>query len=357
MKILKLKLVIFLLLSLLQACGGGEVRKKSSSLQELKESALQGDQEAQKKLIHILATNENSDTRATAARYIGEAKVKSANTQLQESFDIDDDHVRQYVIFAMGQVQIESNIEILLSTWKNTKEKKQIRYNALRGLGYYSRADAVKQLLSLLKTDDAEIYNIVIFALGNTGSKLAANPLIREFKKGRNEQLCAFAIARIKEPGSFSDVVKILDEKIYNNDFNNSFSPLADMLIEANYAQAIEVFAKTYLVLGGNTYGVKGVIKTTVTRGLVKFKLKSTYGMVTASVLNLRNKPNTRSEITGKIPAGELAIVLSAGKVKHNIDGKHDYWYKVKTEKGKTGWIFGGYLNLLRPEDLPPEKK
>lgn len=353
----KLKLVLILLPGLLLACGGGEVRKKSHTLQELRELALQGDGEAQEKLINILATDENSNRRATAAMYIGQARIKSANAQLLESFDVDDDHVREYVTLAIGQVQIESNIEILLSTWKDTKEKKQIRYNALRGLGYYSRTDAVNQLLSLLKSDDMEIYNIVVDALGNTGSKLAVKPLLQEFKKGKSEFLCANSIARLKEPSSFPEVVKILDEKIYNNDFNNSFFVFTKLLIHANYTQAVDVFAKTYLVLGNSPYGIRSSIKKDVTRGLVKFKLKDTYGMVTASVLNLRAKPNTRAKITGKLPAGQLAVVLSRGKLKHKIDGKHDYWYKVKTEKDKTGWIFGGYLKLLRPEDLPPEEK
>lgn len=57
-------------------------------------------------------------------------------------------------------------------------------------------------------------------------------------------------------------------------------------------------------------------------------------GVVNATVLNLRSKPNTTSSILAKLYKNETVT----------IESESDGWYKVTTSKGKTGYVFSIYI-------------
>ncbi|MCR2045595.1 SH3 domain-containing protein [Anaerosalibacter massiliensis] len=63
---------------------------------------------------------------------------------------------------------------------------------------------------------------------------------------------------------------------------------------------------------------------------------------VTATVLNVREKPTTNSSIVSQVKAGSAYIVLD----------KSNGWYKINAN-GKIGWVYGEYVNSVN--DFPRE--
>jgi hypothetical protein len=59
-------------------------------------------------------------------------------------------------------------------------------------------------------------------------------------------------------------------------------------------------------------------------------------GTANVASLNVRSQANTTSDIVVKLVKGESVTVLS----------KSGEWYKIKTSKGKTGWVLGKYLTV-----------
>jgi len=67
---------------------------------------------------------------------------------------------------------------------------------------------------------------------------------------------------------------------------------------------------------------------------------------VTASVLNVRNISSQGGTVVGTVRRGDILQVIDKSPQESEIDGLTNYWYKVAMPKGKTGWIFGGYLTF-----------
>jgi len=63
-----------------------------------------------------------------------------------------------------------------------------------------------------------------------------------------------------------------------------------------------------------------------------------------ANVLNLRESPSTDGKIIIGIGKSSIIEVLSIDKDFQVIDGIKSKWYKVKVDRNKTGWIFGGFV-------------
>ena len=55
---------------------------------------------------------------------------------------------------------------------------------------------------------------------------------------------------------------------------------------------------------------------------------------VTATVLNLRDKPTTKSNVVGRLKRGQELAVLEKG----------DPWLQVKVDDDLTGWVHGNYV-------------
>jgi len=62
-----------------------------------------------------------------------------------------------------------------------------------------------------------------------------------------------------------------------------------------------------------------------------------------ASRVNLRESPNIKSKVLSKLELGELIEVVERTNESLTIDGKTDYWYKVKTGY-YTGYLWGRLL-------------
>ena len=71
-------------------------------------------------------------------------------------------------------------------------------------------------------------------------------------------------------------------------------------------------------------------------------------GYVEGVNVNLRSKPSVSSEAVMQFPGGELVEILEKAPLK---DGEKHPWYRVMSEDGSQGWIYGQFLAAGR---LPP---
>lgn len=72
---------------------------------------------------------------------------------------------------------------------------------------------------------------------------------------------------------------------------------------------------------------------------------------VFASSLRVRKNPSLTGEVITSLPRNTKIEILANGIQSEEIDGKNDKWVKIKTNDGKIGFCFRGYLLFsLNPE-------
>jgi uncharacterized protein YgiM (DUF1202 family) len=64
---------------------------------------------------------------------------------------------------------------------------------------------------------------------------------------------------------------------------------------------------------------------------------------IATDTLRIRTAPSLNSEKIGVLKKGEVITITEIGN-ETTIDGINSIWAKIKTENGKTGWCFAGYL-------------
>ncbi|MBK7053763.1 MAG: SH3 domain-containing protein [Leptospiraceae bacterium] len=65
----------------------------------------------------------------------------------------------------------------------------------------------------------------------------------------------------------------------------------------------------------------------------------------------MRKSPTLTGEIITNLPKNTQVTILEKSVSSQQIDGKYDYWVKVKTQDGKIGFSYNGYLITgLHPE-------
>lgn len=67
-------------------------------------------------------------------------------------------------------------------------------------------------------------------------------------------------------------------------------------------------------------------------------------GVVEASSLYIREKPDISAQQIGSLPMGSLVEVLLKGTNFSNIGKQYANWYRIRTEDGKEGFVFSSYL-------------
>jgi hypothetical protein len=65
-----------------------------------------------------------------------------------------------------------------------------------------------------------------------------------------------------------------------------------------------------------------------------------------ANGLRVRSGPNLESQIVSRLHSGEEVYVLAASDWTEAINGYDAPWYMVLKHDGKTGWAYGGYLEI-----------
>jgi len=66
---------------------------------------------------------------------------------------------------------------------------------------------------------------------------------------------------------------------------------------------------------------------------------------VQGDVVNIRKAPNAQAEVVAKAKRLERLTVLQKSN-QDVIGGITDFWYQVKTENGKVGFVFGNFTSL-----------
>jgi hypothetical protein len=84
------------------------------------------------------------------------------------------------------------------------------------------------------------------------------------------------------------------------------------------------------------------------------FNINPIIGNINSNNLRIRSNPNTTSEILGLLNTGDTVTINDVTNIKKNISNTENYWYKITTREGITGWIFGEYIDYLS-QGIPPE--
>ena len=345
-----LKVTIFIILSLallkpeLASSGNNNV----SDILKLGRNAAT-DQSAADKLINILKSDQISQRRAQAAIEIGNARIIKANQALLSSLENDDDIVRREIALALGKLSVPSNFPVVLKIWKNRNESEAMRAKALEGLSYFNSNEAVQILIEQMKSTDGAFYFIALKAIKNCPSPQASLMLLTLLKRDDTNSNLASIIAYMKQKESYAVIINIVNKKLINNNFDSVFDIFLNLLINEKYAPAMSLFVKSYLLLpSGNKE-----IKNKLIKLFRVMNLNTSYVIVAQATMNMRAQPNTRAAIIGTLDVGQLATVIKVTSIKYTIEDISDFWYEVKSEQGKIGWLFGGYLKKLNHRALP----
>ena len=84
-----------------------------------------------------------------------------------------------------------------------------------------------------------------------------------------------------------------------------------------------------------------------------KLKKSSSSALIICDNLRIRESPNTNTDtkVIGKLKKWDKVTVTDCTEQKDKIDNLEYPWYKIKTEDGIEGWIFGGFAKIYFTED------
>ncbi len=69
--------------------------------------------------------------------------------------------------------------------------------------------------------------------------------------------------------------------------------------------------------------------------------------IITGNVVNLRSAPSLDAAVVKKCSKGEPLITIGRSENTVRIGKIDRYWYRVRTQRGREGWIYGQYLQVL----------
>lgn len=72
--------------------------------------------------------------------------------------------------------------------------------------------------------------------------------------------------------------------------------------------------------------------------------------ITTASGVRLRTAPQSSAQEIARLPLGVTLQTLEQSASKEKIGESEDYWYRITTADGKTGWVFGGLTASFVPD-------
>ncbi len=69
--------------------------------------------------------------------------------------------------------------------------------------------------------------------------------------------------------------------------------------------------------------------------------------------VNLRSEPVVTSKVVKQFRPGELVFYLDKTDKRLKVGEDEDFWYKVKTQENKYGWVFGKYIYYIDGSKYP----
>ena len=311
--------------------------EKISILEEIKKS---GDAKQSKFLISVLTQGESSKLRSAAASALG--SVKQGVDELQKAFDTDDIYVREASIEALAEIGAQKSLAHFEKAYKDKNEK--IRDSAIKGLSKTAKLGNASMLREALnsKNKDTQWYALEGIA------KIKAHEEWKHVKKFCSDANVDLATACLRVAGQ----VELNDA-------------LAE--IEKNLANPNEDISKTAIEALGN-YKAEKVIPTLIRfkrdnpnhtamaevgKILKKAKAAKQYAIVNvADSLNVRSEANDRSSVATSLKGNAVVEILKREAKKYivkNAKGEEmeNFWYNIKTEDGKKGFIFGEFIQVI----------
>lgn len=68
------------------------------------------------------------------------------------------------------------------------------------------------------------------------------------------------------------------------------------------------------------------------------------YGIINTDSVRIRKNPSMNGEIIGIIPKNEIIISIIKSPKKDLINKEEWYWYKIVSNNGYVGWVYGKYI-------------
>ena len=79
-------------------------------------------------------------------------------------------------------------------------------------------------------------------------------------------------------------------------------------------------------------------------------------GKISENRVSLRSQPGPRAEVIADVKKVQEVVVDARSDDRFYVEGKYNYWYRVETPDGGSGWIFGENLSLSKPLEETIEK-
>jgi hypothetical protein len=67
-------------------------------------------------------------------------------------------------------------------------------------------------------------------------------------------------------------------------------------------------------------------------------------GVINSDYVNFRHEPNLGNNIIGQLRIYDEAKILQRSNFRQGIGNVRAYWYKISTDDGTEGWVYGKYL-------------
>jgi len=150
---------------------------------------------SQDTVLHILHSDEDDELRRYALEAIANCGREGVSEMIREFYSSDELPLRMSAVFAMGRTCDEDWApQIIRELGSPTPE---MQYEAARAAGHIGLDEAVPALIRLIEeTDDTEILEIAIWALGEIGgeeARRALNAIITRAEADDDEEILAAA--------------------------------------------------------------------------------------------------------------------------------------------------------------------
>ena len=172
---------------------------KSAAITELGRFILLGeygdipeDQAAQARevVLNVFNSDEEPDLRRRALEAIANSSQEGVREMIEEFYNHEDLKMRMSAVFAMGRTCDQDWAPEILQELQS--DIPEMRFEAARAAGHTELAEAVPYLLRVIdETDDVEILEIAIWALGEIGGERARKALteIMDHAEAQDDQL------------------------------------------------------------------------------------------------------------------------------------------------------------------------
>ncbi len=142
-----------------------------------------------------------------------------------------------------------------------------------------------------------------------------------------------------KAPGDFKNKVTVIKE-------DESFSVLKEKIADPKLGD--KKFWYEIATKSGETGFIsydEALLNKTVSI-FFKPEEREDFGVVTATNLNVRERPDLASKSLTLIPQFTLVRILSKGSLEEKVKGNRGNWLEVEYQDGKNGFAFSSFINL-----------